>query len=120
MTKPITPRVHGLIDYGLAAANLLVPRLLGLSPRARGLFRAFGLIQGGLNAVTVQPVAAAGIVPFSVHGAIERNSGVAYLAAPIAVGVLSEPRARTWWILGGIALVTVYALTDWDAKSTGR
>ena|ERR1700712_5165154 len=120
MNKPITPRLHGLIDYGFAASNLLIPRMLRMSPRARRLFTAFGAMQGTLNAATVQPVAAAQMVPFRLHGKIEKNSGLLYLLAPILLGIAKEPKARTWWIIAGVALVTVFNLTDWTARNTDR
>jgi len=115
MSKPISPRQHGVIDWIFLGANLVVPTLLGTSGRARGLFAAFGAIQGGLNAVT-RPYGIAKTVPFAVHGRIEKNSLPLYLVAPLALGLGREPRARAYWIALGVALVTVYNLTDWSAK----
>ncbi|PZE73854.1 hypothetical protein [Curtobacterium sp. MCBD17_019] len=115
--KPISPELHGRIDYGFTAANLFLPGALGLRPGARRLFRLFGLVQGGLNAVTDQPSAAIPAVPFAVHGAIEKNSGLLYVLLPLITGVLKDRRARRFWFLSGIALVVVYNLTDWISSS---
>lgn len=119
-TKPISPRLHSVIDYGFAAGNLLLPSALGLSSRARVLFAAFGMTQGTLNALTVQPYAVAKEVPFKAHGVIERSSAPVYFGVPLLIGVAREGRARAYWLLLGAALVTVYNLTDWNAKRTGR
>ena len=56
-TRPISPQLHGALDYGLSAANLVIPGALQMSAKARNLFRTVGLIQGGLNAIPVQPYA---------------------------------------------------------------
>ncbi len=119
-TKPISPELHGLLDYGLAAANAVVPGMLHMSTKARGMFRAFSVIQGGLNAVTVQPYAVQKIVPFPLHGMIDKASAPVYLLAPFVAGVFRERKARNWWLLVGAALVTVYNLTDWSERKPGK
>jgi hypothetical protein len=112
--------MHGLLDYGLATANLLVPRAVGMPRRARRLFAAFGLVQGGLNALTVQPFAVSSVVPFAVHGLIDKSSAPVFFALPPLLGLARQRKARTWWLLTGAALVVVYNLTDWNAKPTSR
>jgi hypothetical protein len=112
--------MHGLLDYGLAAANSVVPRMLNMSTRARSMFRTFSVIQGGLNAITDQPYAAQKIVPFPLHGLIDKASAPVYLLAPFAAGVFRERKARNWWLLVGVALVTVYNLTDWSEPKAGK
>ena len=120
MSKPISPELHGILDYGLTAANAVVPGMLGMSARARTLFRTVAVIQGGLNAVTDQPYAAQKIVPFPLHGMIDKASAPLYLLAPFLAGVFRERRARNWWILVGVTLVTVYNLTDWSERKPGK
>jgi|tagenome__1003787_1003787.scaffolds.fasta_scaffold20129537_1 hypothetical protein len=119
-TKPITPELHGLLDYGLTLANTVVPGWLGMSTKARGLFRTFAAVQGGLNSVTNQPFAVQRIVPFQVHGMIDKASAPAYLLAPFLTGVIRERKARNWWLLVGVALIAVYNLTDWSEPKTGK
>ncbi|MCU1546835.1 MAG: hypothetical protein JWP30_1935 [Homoserinimonas sp.] len=120
MTKPITPRVHGLIDYGFLLGNVAAPMMLGMSKTARILFASFGVIQGGLNAFTVQPYAVRKMVPFALHGLIEKGSSPVYALAPLLTGVAKEPKARAYWIAMGIALVAVYNLTDWEAANPAK
>ena len=120
MRRPLSPEQHGIADYGFLAANLALPSLLGASRAARLLFAAFGAVQGSLNAVTDQPLAVRRLVPFRLHGRIEKLSGPAYLLLPLLTGVHRDPRGRAYWIAAGIALVTVYNATDWDAEDTDR
>ncbi|THG33328.1 hypothetical protein [Naasia lichenicola] len=118
--RPITPELHSLIDYGFAAGNLLLPKVLGLSAKAKTLFATFGVIQGTLNALTIQPYAAQKILPFALHGLLEKSSLPLYIAAPLVTGVAKQRGARTYWIALGVVLIAVYNLTDWDASKTGK
>lgn len=118
--KVISPRLHSVIDYGFAAGNLLLPSVLGTSSKARALFAAFGLTQGTLNALTVQPLAVDKVVPFRIHGLIEKNSAPVYFGLPLLLGLHREPKARALWLTVGAALITVYNLTDWDARRTDQ
>lgn len=117
---PLSPRAHSLIDYGFAAGNLLLPTMLRLRPAVVGVFAAFGVIQGTLNALTAQPYAVAKVVPFALHGSIEKASAPVYLLAPLLAGAGRHPRSRAYWLGLGAVLVAVYNLTDWSAKKTDR
>lgn len=60
------------------------------------------------------------LVPFALHGFLEKSSAPISFGLPPALGLLRDPRARTYWLLLGAALVTVYNLTDWEATRTDR
>ena len=119
MNKPIKPGAHGAIDHGFLALNLSAPSLLGLKGTARTLAYLFGAIQGGLNALTDQPLALRRIVPFKTHGTIELSGGPLFLALPWLTGALKASKARAYFLALGAVLVTVYSLTDWDAEPNG-
>ena len=114
-SKPIKPRAHGVIDYGFLAMNLAAPSLLGLKGAAKKLCYLFGGVQGGLNAMTDQPLALKRLVPFRTHGTVELLSGPAFVALPWLTGALRDPRARNYFLVLGAILATVYNLTDWNA-----
>ena len=118
--RPISPELHGILDYGLTVANTVVPSMLNMSSKARSLFRTFAVIQGGLGAVTDQPLAVQKIVPFPMHGLIDKASAPLYLLAPFVTGVIRERKARNWWLLVGTTLVVVYNLTDWSQPKPGK
>lgn len=120
MTKPITARQHGLIDYGFLASMLTLPSLFGMSRRARLLFAFFGLTQGTVNALTDQPFAITPLLSFRTHGTVEKSSTPVYALAPLLTGVAREGKARVFWLLMGGVLVAVYNLTDWQAKNTSK
>lgn len=115
--KPITPKLHGAIDYGFLGMMLSAPSLLGLTGPAKTLPYLFGGIQGGLNAVTKQPLAIKHLVPFRTHGTIELASGPAFVLLPVVTGALKQPRARAFFGTALGLLAAVYALTDWNATT---
>lgn len=88
------------------------------SPQAKALFASFGVVQGSLNAFTDQPLAIKCLIPFTVHGVIEKYSAPAYLALPLLLGLHRRPRDRALWLGMGGALVIAYNLTDWNATDT--
>jgi hypothetical protein len=115
MAKPISRDVHSLLDYAVATVNLTLPSMLGLPRRAKLLFGAFGLAQGGLNAVTEQPYALAKKVPFRVHGKIEAANAPTLIIAPLLFGLHEHRASALYWAGLSAALVSVYFLTDWES-----
>jgi hypothetical protein len=115
VNRPIKPRVHSAIDYGFLALNLAGPTLLGLKGSARGLSYLFGAVQGGLNALTDQPLALSRLIPFRTHGTMELSSMPLFLALPWLTGATKNPKARNYFLAFGALLFTVYNLTDWGA-----
>lgn len=111
--RPIGPRLHGLVDYALLGLWAGVPRLLKLPPRVQAVFGAMGLAQAGLNAVTDQPYALHRLVPFRVHGEIEKYSGPLYILLPLAAGAWRDRRSRAFFLGFGAVLVTNFNLTNW-------
>lgn len=118
MRKPITPRMHGMIDYATVAATAAAPTLLGFPGRAAML--AYGMAGSylGLSAVTDYPLSAKRMVPFRTHGIAEAVSGLALPAMPWALGFAGHRRARNFFLgLTGLTFA-VAALTDWRKRQT--
>lgn len=113
--KPISPGLHGLIDYGFGVVSLGVPALLGLSGPARVVPAAWAVAQGTLNAFTDQPYAVARVIPFATHGRAESFGLPALAAATVASDALRQPNARLFFAGLFAALVTNYFLTDYKA-----
>ncbi|WP_022930118.1 hypothetical protein [Patulibacter americanus] len=120
MHQPIKVASHGVIDYGLFAAAVAGPRLLGLTGAARVLPTAFGATQGLLNAITDQPLAARKVVPFRKHGQLETVAVPAFAAAVALSGAWRGVRAGAFLSTMLASLAAVYVLTDWDAAGDER
>lgn len=116
--KPISPGLHGLIDYGFGVLNTAGPAALGLTGSARAVPAVAAAVQGTLNALTAQPYGVAKVVPFNLHGRLESVGVPALLVASIATGAWKQPKAPLFFGTLFVALGTVYTLTDWNAWPT--
>jgi hypothetical protein len=114
--KPISPRMHGMIDYGTVAAVAAAPAILDVPPKARNLFEGLAASYGGLSSVTDYPLSLKRAVPFKAHGAVELAIGAVLPVMPWLLG-FSENRAARNFCFGLTAFtLLVSALTDWKTE----
>ena len=116
MQKPITPRIHGMIDYSTSAAVAAAPAMLNLPKPATALFTTLAATYTGIAALTDYPLSVKRAIPFKAHGAAELVSALALPAMPWVLGFARHRAARN--LCFGLAAMTliVAALTDWDAE----
>ena len=116
MRKPISPRVHGMIDYSTSAMVAAAPMLMKFPKRAKVACETLAAGYTGLSAVTDYPLSAKRVVPFKAHGAAEAAIGLALPAMPWMLGFAHHKAARNFFL--GLTALTfvVAALTDWDAE----
>lgn len=79
--RPISPLVHGGIDYGYVAAVLIVPRALGWSRRSRRLLAGAAATTFGYSFLTRYPTGALRLIPLPFHLALDVALGLAVFAA---------------------------------------
>jgi hypothetical protein len=114
--KPISPRIHGILDYTTSFAVAAAPFLFGMPRRARVLFESLAGGYTSLSSVTDYPVSLKRLVPFNAHGATELAIAAALPMMPKALG-FSRDRAARNLCFGLTALtVLVASLTDWNAR----
>jgi hypothetical protein len=70
-TKPISRKTHALLDYALTGSLLILPSLLGMNKKAKLIYAAEALVLLPYVALTKQPLAVKGIIPFKTHGKID-------------------------------------------------
>ena len=114
MKRPISPAMHGVMDYATVAATVAVPRLLNFPARATRTADALAGGYGVLSGMTDYPLGAKRVVPFRGHGLAEAVIGVALPVLPWALGFADDRRARNFFF--GLTALTfvVAALTDWS------
>jgi hypothetical protein len=112
--KPISPRMHGVLDYATSTAVAVAPRTMNFPKPARILFESLAAGYTGLSAVTDYPLSVKRIAPFKVHGATELAIAAVLPALPFALGFADHRAARN--LCFGLTALTlvVAALTDWD------
>lgn len=120
MRKPITPTMHGVIDYTTVAAVATLPRVLDFPPNACRLFDTLAAGYTGISSLTQYPLGVKKVIPFKAHGASEIAIGAVLPAMPWLLGFADHRGARNL-CLGLTALTGVVALlTDWNAGESGN
>ncbi|WP_437291377.1 SPW repeat domain-containing protein [Sorangium sp. So ce406] len=116
--KILSPRVHGYIDYAVAALFLLAPSLFGFSGFAETLCYILGAVHVGMTLLTAYPLGAAKVIPFPVHGALEAVVAVFLVAAPWLFNFDEVNAARNFFLASGVAVALVWLVTDYRSAYT--
>lgn len=114
--KPISPRIHGVLDYATSTAVAVAPRAMNFPRPARRLFESLAAGYTGLSAMTDYPLSVKRVAPFKAHGAAELVSALALPAMPWVLGFSKHRAARNLCFGLAAMTLTVAALTDWDAE----
>jgi hypothetical protein len=118
--KPITPTMHGVLDYATSAAVAVAPYALDFPKPAKRLCESLALGYTGLSALTNYPPSLKRAVPFKMHGAAELAIAAALPVMPWVLGFAHHKPARN--LCFGLAAMTVVvaALTDWDNEDADQ
>lgn len=115
-SKPISPRVHGILDYALIGGMLVLPSVLGLSKKVKTWYLAEGLVLLGYAALTDQPVGLKPLIPFRVHAKIDPMNVAGFALQTMARPFREDKKARIFNLaFTALAGITVL-LTDWKAR----
>lgn len=117
--KPISPTLHGAMDYALASVLLLAPSVLGLSKKTVKTYRALGINLLTYNALTDFP---AGIKPWmslQTHKKIDYGNLATFAMMTMRNGIRNDKKALAFH--AGVSAIAVanLLLTDWDNAEEG-
>jgi hypothetical protein len=119
MTKPISARVHGVLDYATVAAFLNAPMVFGFTgTTAATILYWLSGIHLLMTGCTDFPLGVFKWIPFKIHGAIEVVAGLFILVAPWIFGFSDNSPARNFFVAVGIIIFVVVALTDYAQRMT--
>jgi hypothetical protein len=113
--KVLSPTEHGVLDYGLALLFLLLPAVLDFPPPAAAASYAIGAVYIVASLITRYPLGLFKWLPFPVHGVIESVMAVTWIALPWLMGFAEHTASRNWFVIAGVALLGVVALTNYRA-----
>jgi hypothetical protein len=117
VTRILNSTVHGVLDYGLALAFLLLPGLLDFPGFAASLSYIIGVVYLGASLITRYPLGALKLIPFPVHGVLEAIMAASWIAMPWLFEFARHAAARNFFVIAGLGLLLVAACTDY--QSTG-
>jgi hypothetical protein len=115
--KPISARVHGVLDYATVAAFLNAPMVLGFTgTTAAEICYWLAGIHLLMTGCTDFPLGVFKWIPFRIHGAIDLVAGVFLLVAPWIFRFSGAAAPRNFFV--GLAILTfiVVALTDYSQR----
>ncbi|HKG07084.1 MAG TPA: hypothetical protein VKB19_11525 [Pedobacter sp.] len=114
--KPLSAKGHALMDYALVGSLLLLPHLLGMNKKAKRIYAAEALVLLPYVALSQQPLAIKGLIPFSMHRKIDL-----FNVGQFALQSLFKPFRRSrkelifnlsFTAIAGLAVL----LTDWNQQ----
>ena len=113
--KPITPGLHGLIDYSFAAALISIPKLLDCDKQTVFLYRIIGAQVFIYSAVTKQPMGIIPLLSMKAHQKIDLSNLLALTLFNSYRSVRSNPKA-VLFNFGMVALgLTTVLFTKWHS-----
>ncbi len=112
--KPISSRMHSVLDYLTVGGFLLLPRLLGAKPAVANAVTALALGKLAYTAMTDHEGGIVKRIPLKTHLMLDGIVGIAMAAVPF---LLEEEDETVTWTLAGMGLFDVAAvpMTDADA-----
>lgn len=116
--KIISPNIHGYLDFVTVVIFLLAPTLFGLSGLPAMLAYALAVIHLAVTLATDFPFGVVKLIPFTLHGWIERLVGPLLVVIPFVLGFANETGARNFYIFIGIIIIIVGLLTDYKGTAS--
>jgi hypothetical protein len=116
--KVIDPKSHGVLDYALIGAFLIAPALFDFSDRAASLSYILAFIYLGTSLLTRYPLGLLKWIPFPLHGTIETIMAIGFIVFPWLIGFADDAAARNFYVIAGVGLLAVVALTDYRGRGT--
>lgn len=113
--KVISPRTHGYFDFLTVAIFLLAPTVLGLSQLPTMLAYVIAGVHLVVTLASDFPFGMFKLIPFTIHGWIERLVGPLLIALPFIFGFADEEIARNFYIGVGLVVIALGFLTDYKA-----
>ena len=112
--RPISPKWHAIMDYALTGSLLVLPSLLKMNKRAKLIYAAEAAVLIPYAALTRQPLAIKGLIPFKTHGKMDPIN-VAQFALQSFLPAFRKSRKELLFNIAFTAIAgATVLLTDWD------
>lgn len=108
----LSPKLHAYIDYATVVIFLVAPPLLGMSGMAATIAYLLAGVHLIMSLVTDFELGAADLVPFNVHGWVERLVGPALIVLPYVMSF--DATSRNFYLAMGVVIVLVGLFTRYD------
>ena len=116
-TKPITPFLHGVIDYVFSAVQLIGPFSLGLNANTIKTYQLLGGSFLATNALTDTPVGIQPALSFQSHQKVDAAFLTGAAALTLVDYIRKDKSALTFHLAFLSLTLANYLLTDYKAGS---
>jgi hypothetical protein len=99
MRKPITPKIHGILDYALAGVQMIVPAALGFNRKVVRTYLDLGAGFLGVNALTNTPVGIKRVISMKDH----QRADAAFLTTLTLLTFTKTSSCFSLWCTGSVA-----------------
>lgn len=114
---PVSPKLHGLIDYTLVASLLTLPTVFGFSKKVKRLYAAEAAALLVYVALTDHPTAVKSLIPFRIHGKIDPFNVANFALHSLLKPFRQDDRAQLFNAVFTVIAGATVALTDWDGPT---
>lgn len=116
-TKPVTPKLHAIIDYVFSGIQMAAPLLLGLNRKAATTYGALGAGFLAINALTDTPAGLKHFLSFKKHQKADQSFLAGLSLLSFANYIRRDKRARNFHLGFLAAAIAHYILTDYNAHT---
>ena len=109
--KIISPKPHGYLDLVTVGIFLVAPTLIGLTGIAAIIAYVLAGVHLVMTLVTDFPLGPAKVLPFKLHGWVERLVGPILILLPFVLGF--DATAQYFYIVMGIVIILVGLLSSY-------
>lgn len=114
-TKPISPELHGIIDYAFAGLLLFGPSILKINKKAAKIYKVLALDVAAYSALTDYPAGITPLISYSDHHTIDCVH-IAGLAGTTACrDIRKDKTALIFHVSMTLLAIGNVLLTDWNA-----
>jgi hypothetical protein len=109
--KKLNPTQHGYLDYVTVFLFLAAPSVLGLTGMAGTFAYVLAIIHLAVTLLTDFPLSVYKLIPFPIHGWIERGVWPVLILVPFVFGFTGM--ASGFYVTMGIIIIIVGLMTDY-------
>jgi hypothetical protein len=108
--KPISPKLHGILDYLSVPLLLAAGPLIGFDGQPAEITATLAGVVLVYSLFTAYPLGLVKMIPFPMHRVIDIVLAAAMILSPFILKY--DPSARNFFVAGGMVSLIVVALTD--------
>ncbi|MVN90294.1 hypothetical protein [Mucilaginibacter aquatilis] len=114
-SKPVSPKLHAILDYALVGSLFVLPSLLKMNKKAVKVYVAEAAVLLPYVALTRQPLAIKDVIPFKTHGKVDLFN-VAQFAIQSFMPAFKNRRKELLFNIAFTAIAgATVLLTDWKS-----